>query len=255
MMNVLINGYLGKMGQAVVKAINDSDKFSLVCCVDINSEASDSNFSKLSEVREEVIRDTHCVIDFSNASGFMESAKFSLSNSIPFVSGSTGYSQANLDDIKHLADEKKVGVALCSNFSTGAILMSHIGSIAAKFYEYAELIESHHENKVDAPSGTSISIADAVSEGNPNRFKKVDSEVNKISNTRGGDGAGVNIHSLRLPGIIARHELIFGAKGENLTIIHNSSDRESFMPGVLLAAEHVVKNNEFIVGLENILGL
>ena len=255
MMNVLINGYLGKMGQAVVKAINDSDKFNLACCVDINSESSDSNFSKLSEVREEIIRDTHCVIEFSNASGFMESAEFSLTNSIPFVSGSTGYSQANLDDIKHLADEKKVGVALCSNFSTGAILMSHIGSIAARFYEYAELIESHHENKVDAPSGTSISIADSISEGNPDRFKKVDSKINKISNTRGGYGAGVNIHSLRLPGLIARHELIFGAKGENLTIIHNSSDRESFMPGVLLAAEHVIKNNEFIIGLENILGL
>ena len=255
MMNVLINGYLGKMGQAVVKVINESDKFNLACCVDINSEASDSNFSKLSEVREEIIRDTHCVIDFSNASGFMESAEFSLSNSIPFVSGSTGYSQANLDDIKHLTDEKKVGVALCSNFSTGAILMSHIGSIAARFYEYAELIESHHENKADAPSGTSISIADSISEGNPDRFKKVDSEINKISNTRGGYGAGVNIHSLRLPGVIAKHELIFGAKGENLTIIHNSSDRESFMPGVLLAAEHVIKNNEFIIGLENILGL
>ena len=195
------------------------------------------------------------MIDFSNASGFMESAEFSLSNSIPFVSGSTGYSQANLDDIKHMADEKKVGVALCSNFSTGAILMSHIGSIAARFYEYAELIESHHENKADAPSGTSISIADSISEGNPDRFKKVDSEINKISNTRGGYGAGVNIHSLSLPGVSAKHELIFGAKCENLTIIHNSSDRESFMPGVLLAAEHVIKNNEFIIGLENILGL
>ena len=255
MMNVLINGYLGKMGQAVVKVINESDKFNLACCVDINSEVLDYNFSKLSEVREEIIRDTHCVIDFSNASGFMESAEFSLSNGIPFVSGSTGYSQANLDDIKHLADEKKVGVALCSNFSTGAILMSHIGSIAARFYEYAELIESHHENKADAPSGTSISIADSISEGNPDRFKKVDSEINKISNTRGGYGAGVNIHSLRLPGVIAKHALIFGAKGANLTITHNSSDRESFMPGVLLAAEHVIKNNEFIIGLENILGL
>ena len=255
MMNVLINGYLGKMGQAVVKAINDSDKFNLVCCVDINSETSGANFSKLSEVREEIIRDTHCVIDFSNASGFVEAAEFFLSNGIPFVSGSTGYSQENLDDIKHLSDEKKVGAALCSNFSTGAILMSHIGSIAAKFYEYAELIESHHENKADAPSGTSISIADSISKGNPDRFKKVDSKINKISNTRGGHGAGVNIHSVRLPGVIAKHELIFGAKGENLTIIHNSSDRESFMPGVLLAAEYVIKNNDFIMGLENILGL
>ena len=151
--------------------------------------------------------------------------------------------------------KNKVGIALCSNFSTGAILLAHFGKIASKYYEYAELIESHHEKKLDAPSGTSISIANAVSDAKNKPFMKVKSDVNKIEDTTGNNSAGVNIHSLRLPGVIAKHELIFGAQGENLSIIHNSSDRESFMPGVLIAVDHVIENNEIVIGLEKILGL
>ena len=153
-----------------------------------------------------------------------------------------------------MQSKNKVGVALCSNFSTGAILLAHLGKIASRYYEYAELIESHHEKKLDAPSGTAISIANTVSQDNK-VFEKVHSEVNKIKNTRGNDEAGINIHSLRLPGVIAKHELIFGAHGENLSIIHNSSDRKSFMPGVLLAVDYVIKNNDLVIGLDKILGL
>ena len=177
-----------------------------------------------------------------------------MKNNIPYVSGSTGYSNDDLVKIKDMQSKNKVGVALCSNFSTGAILLAHLGKIASKYYDYAELIESHHEKKLDAPSGTAISIANTVSQDNK-VFEKVHSEVNKIKNTRGNDEAGINIHSLRLPGVIAKHELIFGAQGENLSIILNSSDRESFMPGVLLAVDYVIKNNNLVIGLEKILGL
>ena len=223
--------------------------------VDKNSSISSNSSVNFDQINKKIVEEIDCVVDFSNSQGFVDSSNFALTNKIPYVSGSTGYSNEDLNNVKKLQSQSNVGVALCSNFSTGAILLAHFGKIASKYYEFAELIESHHENKLDAPSGTAISIANLVSSSKDNDFKKVNSSVNKIKNTRGNDSAGVNIHSLRLPGVIARHELIFGAKGENLSILHNSSDRESFMPGVLIAIDYVMDNKSFIVGLEKILGL
>ncbi len=255
MKKILINGFLGKMGQSLISAIEASDKFETIFMVDLNSSPSPNSSANFNQVKKEIISEIDCVVDFSNSKGFIESSNFALANKIPYVSGSTGYGNEDLKKLKELQPHAGVGVALCSNFSTGAILLAHFGKIASKYYDYAELIESHHENKLDAPSGTAISIADAVSNSKSESFKKVISSINKIKNTRGNDSAGVNIHSLRLPGVIARHELIFGAKGENLSILHNSSDRESFMPGVLLAIDYVIKNKNFTIGLDKILGL
>ena len=254
MNKILVNGYLGKMGQEVVRAVDNSDRFQMQCYVDSYSNQP-GKFNNSNNIPEDVLNQVDCVVDFTNSEGLIEIAKIVLPKKIPLVSGSTGYNNETLEEIGALSEDNNIGVALCSNFSTGAILLSHLGSIAAKYYEYAELIESHHENKLDAPSGTAISIANSISSEKKDSFKKVNSQINKVDNTRGGDGAGINIHSLRLPGFIAKHELIFGAQGENLTITHNSSDRASFMPGVLLAVEYVINSNEFVVGLEKILGL
>jgi len=254
MKKILINGYLGQMGQSVNDAIENSNAHEAVFYVDLNSKITSNCSNDFEKISSKVIDEIDCIIDFTNSNGFIQSALFAMKNNIPYVSGSTGYSNDNLEKIKDMQSKNKVGVALCSNFSTGAILLAHLGKIASKYYEYAELIESHHEKKLDAPSGTAISIASTVSQENK-VFQKVRSEVNKIKNTRGSDEAGVTIHSLRLPGVIAKHELIFGASGENLSITHNSSDRKSFMPGVLLAVDYVIKNNDFVVGLEKILGL
>ena len=255
MKKILINGYLGKMGQSLTRVINNSSEYELIHSVDINSSSSQSTSNNFDDINPSILEKIDCVVDFSNSSGFKASSEFSIKNGIPYVSGSTGYSNEDLENIKKMHSKNKVGIALCSNFSTGAILLAHFGKIASKYYEYAELIESHHEKKLDAPSGTSISIANAVSDAKNKPFMKVKSDVNKIENTTGDNSAGVNIHSLRLPGVIAKHELIFGAQGENLSIIHNSSDRESFMPGVLIAVDHVIENNEIVIGLEKILGL
>ena len=254
MKKILINGYLGKMGQSVNDIIEDSDAYETVFCVDLNSQVTSNCSNNFENISSNVIDGIDCIVDFTNSKGFLESALFAMKNNIPYVSGSTGYSNDDLVKIKDMQSKNKVGVALCSNFSTGAILLAHLGKIASKYYDYAELIESHHEKKLDAPSGTAISIANTVSQDNK-VFEKVHSEVNKIKNTRGNDEAGINIHSLRLPGVIAKHELIFGAHGENLSIIHNSSDRKSFMPGVLLAVDYVIKNNDLVIGLDKILGL
>tara|TARA_S200000501_G_scaffold317137_1_gene310397 strand:+ start:1571 stop:2338 length:768 start_codon:yes stop_codon:yes gene_type:complete len=255
MKKILINGFLGKMGQSVSEAIENSVTHEPVYYVDLNLKTTPNSSNNFENISKEIIGEIDCIVDFTNSKGFAESSMFAMKNNIPYVSGSTGYSNDDLEKIKNLQSKNKVGVALCSNFSTGAILLAHFGKIASKYYDYAELIESHHENKLDAPSGTAISIADAVSNSKSESFKKVISSINKIKNTRGNDSAGVNIHSLRLPGVIARHELIFGAKGENLSILHNSSDRESFMPGILLAIDYVIKNKNFTIGLDKILGL
>ena len=255
MKKILINGYLGKMGQSLTGVLNNSKEYELIHSVDINSGSSQNTSTNFDDINPSILEKTDCIVDFSNSSGFKASSEFSIKNGIPYVSGSTGYSNEDLENIKKMHSKNKVGIALCSNFSTGAILLAHFGKIASKYYEYAELIESHHEKKLDAPSGTSISIANAVSDAKNKPFMKVKSDVNKIENTTGNNSAGVNIHSLRLPGVIAKHELIFGAQGENLSIIHNSSDRESFMPGVLIAVDHVIENNEIVIGLEKILGL
>ena len=240
MKKILINGYLGKMGQSVSNAIDNSDAHESIHYVDLNLKNTPNCSNNFENIKKELVREIDCIIDFTNSRGFAESSMFAMNNNIPYVSGSTGYSNDDFEKIKDLQSKNNVGVALCSNFSTGAILLAHLGKIASKYYKYAELIESHHEKKVDAPSGTAISIANTVSQG---------------KNTRGNDEAGINIHSLRLPGVIAKHELIFGAPGENLSITHNSSDRESFMPGVLLAVDYVIENNDFVIGLEKILGL
>ena len=254
MKKILINGYLGNMGQSVNDAIKNSDAHELLFCVDLNSKITSNCSNDFEKISNKVIDEIDCIVDFTNSKGFVESALFAMKNNIPYVSGSTGYSNDDLEKIKDMQSKNNVGVALCSNFSTGAILLAHLGKIASKSHEYAELIESHHEKKLDAPSGTAISIANTVSQGNK-VFQKVHSEVNKIKNTRGSDEAGISMHSLRLPGVIAKHELIFGASGENLSITHNSSDRKSFMPGVLLAVDYVIKNNDLVEGLEKILGL
>ena len=255
MKKILVNGYLGKMGQSVLDAIKNSDSHQTVFCVDLNSRVTPNTFIDFNSFDKREIDKIDCIVDFTNSKGFIESAEFAMSNNIPFVSGSTGYSNDQLEKIKNMQSQNKVGVALCSNFSTGALLLAHLGKIASKYYNYAELIESHHEKKLDAPSGTAISIANTVSQEKNEVFKKVNSDINKIKNTRGNDEAGINIHSLRLPGVIAKHELIFGAPGENLSLIHNSSDRKSFMPGVLLAINYVIQNDNFVDGLEKILGL
>ncbi len=255
MLNILINGYLGNMGQAVVAAVNSSKDFELLGLIDINSDNSENTFKSFKNIPVSRLESADCLVDFTNSSGLAEIAEHVLPKKISLVSGSTGYSSKSEIRIKELSSKFKVGVALCSNFSTGAILLGHLGKIAADFYDYVEIIESHHENKLDAPSGTSISLAKSIASVKSENFNKVDSKVNKIINTRGGEAHGISIHSIRTPGVIAKHELIFAASGETINLVHNSSDRASFMPGVLKAIKYVNKNPKFTLGLEDILGL
>jgi 4-hydroxy-tetrahydrodipicolinate reductase len=195
------------------------------------------------------------VVDFSDAAGALATFNQCASAGVSVVSGSTGLSESDLETVGELANQHSVGIISASNFAIGGVLLGHLAAIASRYFDYADLIESHHEAKVDAPSGTALSIAQAMAEGRGARFTQNVAEKQTLAGTRGGDFEGINIHSARMPGRVARHEVVFGGTGQTLTMIHDSINRESFMPGVLLAVRRVVTQDGLIVGLDRVLGL
>ena len=171
------------------------------------------------------------------------------------VIGSTGIQQDALDEAAALANEHGVGIIIAPNFALGAVVMTHLARTAAPFFDYADLTEMHHENKIDAPSGTALAIAQATVEGKGGAFTAPEAEKELVPGTRGGTLDGVTIHSARMPGRVAHHELVFGALGQTLTLRHDSVSRDSFMPGVLLAIREVGSRPGLTVGLDKLLGL
>ncbi|MDA0676974.1 MAG: 4-hydroxy-tetrahydrodipicolinate reductase [Chloroflexi bacterium] len=195
------------------------------------------------------------IVDFTNAEGARAAFAACVPAGVSVVSGSTGLSDADLENVANLARQHSVGVISASNFALGAVLLGHLAAIASRYFDYADLIESHHEAKVDAPSGTALSIAKAMADARKDRFSQNVAEKQTLAGTRGGDFEGINVHSARMPGRVARHEVVFGGTGQTLTMIHDSINRESFMPGVLLAVKRVVTQDGLVVGLDRVLGL
>ncbi len=260
---IAVNGALGRMGSTVLAAAAGEDGVVPVGGADIAASSSTVTVSgtsvsvplapNLSALFQTVTPDV--VVDFTNGEAAKEAISTCVESGVRVVSGSTGLSPEDLDEIGLLAAEKGVGVISASNFALGAVVLMHLAGIASKYFDYADLIESHHEAKVDAPSGTALSIAKAMIEGRGTRFEQNVADLQTLAGTRGGDYEGINVHSARMPGRVARHEVVFGALGQTLTLTHDSINRESFMPGVMLAVKRVVEENELIVGLDNVLGL
>lgn len=209
-----------------------------------------SNLAQLIEAAEPDV-----VVDFSNAAGARATFAACAPAGVSVVSGSTGLSEQDLEEAARLASQYSIGIISASNFALGAVLLGHLAAIAAQFFDYADISESHHELKIDAPSGTALSIARAMAEARGSRFNQNIAEKQTLPATRGGDFEGINIHSARMPGRVARHEVVFGGAGQTLTMTHDSINRESFMPGVLLAVKRVVTQDGLIVGLDRVLGL
>ena len=195
------------------------------------------------------------VVDFTNAEGGTTAMRACIANGVRCVSGSTGISPDELSDIGTDAADAGVGVISASNFALGCVVLIHLARIASSYFEYADVIESHHEMKIDAPSGTALSIVQAMLEGKGGDFDQNMVEKELLAGTRGGSMGGVNVHSARMPGRVARHEVVFGALGQTLTLLHDSVDRNSFMPGVMLAVRRVMNEQSMIVGLDKVLGL
>ena len=195
------------------------------------------------------------VIDFTNAAWTPTLATEALQRNIRLVIGTTGHTEAFLTHLETDSREKGVGVVLAPNFAIGAVLLMSFAKQAAKHFDAAEIIELHHNEKVDAPSGTAKKTAEQMADARGSAFERTSTENQTIANTRGGEINGVGLHSIRLPGLVAHQEIIFGGLGQTLTLRHDSTGRDSFMPGVLAATYAVISLDKMVTGLESILGL
>jgi 4-hydroxy-tetrahydrodipicolinate reductase len=202
-------------------------------------------------------------VDFTVASSAFDNARWCASHSVHAVIGTSGLSSLQLDELEAAFAKSSANCVVAPNFAVGAVLLQRFCELAAPFMQGVEIIELHHDAKADAPSGTSMHIAAKVADarsngtnGDPEAFAGDPTTVLNLEGARGGSGpGGVHIHSVRLPGLVAHHEVVFGAVGQSLTLRHDSYDRTSFMPGVLLAVRSVPSLGGLVVGLDLLMGL
>lgn len=236
---IIINGAEGKMGKVTQTAICKEPDFKLVACAGRKDNLAD------------LIKKSHAdvVIDFTLPECVFENAKTIINNNARFVIGTSGLTLEEIEQLRQQCQTKKIGGIIAPNFSIGAILMMKYAKDAAKYLPNVEIIEMHHEQKVDAPSGTSAKTAEMIAE---NRNEATHSNPHP-DRARGETYQGITIHSVRLPGLFAHQSVIFGAPGETLTIRHDGMDRNAMMPGVVLACRKVMDIDHLIYGLENLL--
>lgn len=211
----------------------------------------------LSNDAEEILTKTkpEVLVDFSVAEATIKAVPIATKMKVNMVIGTTGIKSEELVEIKNLAEENEVGVIIAPNFSLGAVIMIHLAKIASRYFDFAEIIEGHHHQKIDAPSGTALATARSMLEVKGKPFSYSAPEKETLKGTRGGEIGGIPIHSLRLPGLMARQEVVFGALGQTLTIRHDVISRECYIPGILLAIRQVVNLKGLVYGLEKLLGL
>ena len=236
------------MGQEVCSAVNSATDMELVAKIDIQKDA----YRTIEEAKKAC--DIDVLIDFTQPNSIYENALFCLNNGIKIVIGTTGLKDDQIENLKQLSAKNNTGCLIAPNFSTGAVLMMMFSQMAAKYFDNAEIIELHHNQKKDAPSGTAIKTAQMMAEAKET-FKKVNCpETETIKGSRGGTSySDIQIHSVRMPGFMASQEVIFGSAGQTFKIRHDSTDRKCYMDGVLLGVRHVFDKNDFIYGLDKIL--
>ena len=236
------------MGQEVIKDVEADDNMTLVAKIDIK----DGEFATIKDAKNSVKIDV--LVDFTQPKSIYENALYCLNNGVNIVIGTTGLSDEEIDELKNLAQKTGLGCLIAPNFSTGAVLMMKFAQMASKYFDNAEIIELHHNQKKDAPSGTAVKTALMMAGENTNFTTGNCQEVETIKGARGANSYNnIHIHSVRMPGYIASQEVIFGASGQILTIRHDSMNRECYMDGVLRAVRYVNENHNFVYGLENIL--
>ena len=248
MIKVAVCGAYGKMGREVCEAVTNDSSMELVAKIDIQGEA----YRTIEEAKKACQIDV--LIDFTQPKSIFENALYCLNNGIKIVIGTTGLKDDEIAQLKELSQKNSTGCLIAPNFSTGAVLMMMFSKMAAKYFDNAEIIELHHNQKKDAPSGTAIKTALMMSEAKSTFKKDNCAETETIEGSRGGTSySDIQIHSVRMPGYIASQEVIFGSSGQIFKIRHDSMDRKCYMGGILLAVKHVADANDFVYGLENIM--
>ena len=245
MIKVGVVGAKGRMGQAAVEAIKATDDLHLVAAVDMGVPPT-----ALAQAGAEVI------VDFTTPDAVMRTLKSCIGNGIHCVVGTTGFTDERLEKVRGwCAKQPTVGVLIAPNFGIGAVLMMRFAAMAAPYFESAEVIEMHHPDKVDAPSGTAAHTARLIAEARTGMPVAPDATAHAIDGARGATIDGIHVHSIRARGLVAHQEVILGGVGETLTIRHDSLDRSSFMPGVLLGVREVSRHPGLTVGLADYLDL
>lgn len=249
MIKVAVCGALGKMGKEVCETVESQNDMELAAKIDI---AGNDTYKSIADAVNSVKIDL--LIDFTQPKSIFENAKYCLNNGIKIVIGTTGLKDDEIEYLKNLSKEKNTGCFIAPNFSTGAVLMMMFARQAAKYFDNAEIIELHHNQKKDAPSGTAIKTALMMSEGNDNFTTGNCPETETIKGARGGVSYNnIHIHSVRMPGYVASQEVLLGSNGQILKIRHDSIDRKCYMDGVMLATRYVTDKNNFTYGLDNIM--
>ncbi|TDC71182.1 4-hydroxy-tetrahydrodipicolinate reductase [Actinomadura sp. GC306] len=245
MSKVGVLGARGRMGAEVCRAVQGADDMELVAAVD-EGDALDA------------LTAAEVVVDFTHPGVVMDNLKWCVEHGLHAVVGTSGFDPSRLDTVRSwLTDESAGNVLIAPNFGIGAVLMMHFAQKAAPFFDSVEIVETHHPNKVDAPSGTAYRTAELVAAaraeaGTP---PPPDATTSEVAGARGADVDGIRVHAVRLSGAVAHQEVVLGGHGEIFTIRHDAMDRESFMPGVLLAVRKVPELDRLTLGIETLLGL
>ena len=267
---VIVSGAAGKMGREVVKAIAGAPDMTLFGAVDLNPELLGQDVGEVAgcgPLEVPIMNDLQAilcaasqekqpaaVVDFTHPKSVYENVRAAIAYGVRPVVGTTGLSPQQIQDLAEFADKASIGALIVPNFSIGIILLQQAAIQASKYFDHVEIIELHHNQKADAPSGTAIKTAEMLAEmGKTYNPQKVE-ETEKLAGARGSQAnENIRIHSVRLPGFIAHQEVIFGAPGQIYTLRHDTSDRSCYMPGVLLAVRKVLELKSLVYGLEKIL--
>ena len=245
MTRVGVFGSRGRMGAEVCRAVDSAPDLQLVAAIDLGDGRA------LAEAAQ-------VIVDFTHPEAVIDNISWCIDHGIHAVVGTTGFTEERLNQVRTiLAGHDDVGVLVAPNFSIGAVLMMRFAEQAAPFYESAEIIELHHPGKVDAPSGTAANTARRIASARSaaSLAAPPDATKQELPGARGAQVDGIRVHGVRLRGLVAHQEVLFGAEGETLTIRHDSLDRLSFMPGVIAAVRAISTRPGLTVGIESILGI
>lgn len=264
MTTVFVNGAYGRMGQAVLKAVQEDEELKLVGACDMQGGADTGTLVGLPANGIIIETELHAalerlkpdvMIDFTRPEVVFDNVMTALRHNVSPVVGTTGLSEVQKEEIRRTAEKNGTPAFIAPNFAIGAVLLMVLSKQAAKYMPEVEIIELHHDKKLDAPSGTAIQTAAMIAEVRSAHKQGHPEEKEKLAGSRGADYEGMHIHSVRLPGYVAHQEVIFGGLGQTLTLRHDSMNRESFMPGVCLAAKKVCGLKGLVIGLEKLLEL
>ena len=241
MTRVCVLGARGRVGSEVVRGVEQADDLTLAAAYDVG-DARD-------------LSGTDVVVDFTHPDVVMDNLRECVAAGVHAVVGTTGFDEARLAQVRAMLEGTQVGVLIAPNFGIAAVLMMRFAAEAARFFDAVEIVELHHPGKADAPSGTARRTAELVAEARRGMPAMPDATSTALDGARGADVDGVRVHAVRLAGLVAHQEVLLGGEGETLTIRHDSYDRRSFVPGVLLGVRSIADRPGLTVGLEHLLDL